>query len=149
MRVSRAAIMMLCLLAAPSAQTAKQIVRPLPGQTPPYSLAIKAGGTIYVAGQLPTDDKGNLVHGDIKVQARQVFDNLRAVLGKAGSSLDKVIKCGVYSNDPAHFAAINAVYARYFPVDPPARSFVCVAGWHGPFDVEIDCIAIAAAPPPR
>ncbi len=59
----------------------------------------------------------------------------------SGSSLDKVVKCNVYCNDPAHFATINAVYARYFATDPPARSFVFVAGWHGPFDVEVDCIA--------
>jgi 2-iminobutanoate/2-iminopropanoate deaminase len=66
---------------------------------------------------------------------------MRACLAAAGSSLDKVIKCTVYCNDPAHFAAINTVYARYFATDPPARSFVFVSGWHGPFDVEIDCVA--------
>jgi 2-iminobutanoate/2-iminopropanoate deaminase len=47
----------------------------------------------------------------------------------------------VYCNDPAHFVTINTVYARYFASDPPARSFVFVSGWHGPFDVEVDCIA--------
>jgi 2-iminobutanoate/2-iminopropanoate deaminase len=52
-----------------------------------------------------------------------------------------VIKCTVYCNDPAHFAAVNTVYARYFSTDPPARSFVFVSGWHGPFDVEMDCVA--------
>jgi 2-iminobutanoate/2-iminopropanoate deaminase len=124
MRVSRAAIMMLCLLAAPSAQTAKQIVRPLPGQTPPYSLAIKAGGTIYVAGQLPTDDKGNLVQGDIKVQARQVFDNLRAVLGKAGSSLDNVVSATVMLQSAADFPALDSLYREQFKGEPPARTTV-------------------------
>jgi 2-iminobutanoate/2-iminopropanoate deaminase len=54
-----------------------------------------------------------------------------------------VIKCNVYCTDAAHFAAINAIYARYFPADPPARSFICVNAWHGPFDVEVDCIAHA------
>jgi 2-iminobutanoate/2-iminopropanoate deaminase len=54
-----------------------------------------------------------------------------------------VIKCNVYCTDAAHFATINAVYARYFPSDPPARSFICVLPWHGPFDVEIECVARA------
>jgi 2-iminobutanoate/2-iminopropanoate deaminase len=58
-----------------------------------------------------------------------------------GSSLDKVVKCTVYCNDPAHFKTINSIYARYFPTNPPARSLIFVSGWHGPFDVEIDCIA--------
>jgi 2-iminobutanoate/2-iminopropanoate deaminase len=64
---------------------------------------------------------------------------MKACLLAAGSSLDKVIKCTVYCNGPEHFQAINSVYARYFASNPPARSFVFVAGWHGPFDVEIDC----------
>ena len=60
-----------------------------------------------------------------------------------GSSLEQVLKCNVYCTDAAHFATINAVYARYFPKNPPARGFICVNAWHGPFDVEIDCVAAA------
>src|SRR6185295_19176672 len=77
MRTFPAAVVLLCVVTSLSAQPAKQFVAPPAGQTPPYSLAITAGGVIYVAGQLPTDDKGNLVAGDINVQTKQVFDNLR------------------------------------------------------------------------
>lgn len=59
----------------------------------------------------------------------------------AGAALDNVIKCNVYCTDPEFFGQLNAVCARYFPETPPARSFVCVLPWHGPFDVEIDGIA--------
>jgi 2-iminobutanoate/2-iminopropanoate deaminase len=124
MRVSRAAIILMCLVAGLPAQSAKKFVRPLPGQTPPYSLAITAGGTIYVAGQLPTDDKGNLVPGDITVQAKQVFDNLRAVLGQAGSSLDNVVSATVMLQSAADFAALDALYRHQFKGEPPARTTV-------------------------
>ena len=108
----------------------------------PYSQAIKANGLIFTAGQIAFDPAtGQIVEGDISQQTVRVFENLKAIVEAAGSSLDKVIKCNVYCTDAAHFATINAVYARYFPSDPPARSFICVSAWHGPFDVEIDCIA--------
>jgi len=124
MRVSRAAIMTMCLLAGLSADSEKKFVRPLPGQTPPYSLAITAGGTVYVAGQLPTDDKGNLVQGDITVQARQVFDNLRAVLRQAGSSLDNVVAATVMLQNAADFPALDTLYRQQFKGEPPARTTV-------------------------
>jgi 2-iminobutanoate/2-iminopropanoate deaminase len=124
MRVSRAAIMTICLLAGLSAQSEKQFVRPLPGQTPPYSLAIKAGGTIYVAGQLPTDDKGNLVQGDITVQAKQVFANLRTLLQQAGSSLDNVVSATVMLQNAADFPALDSLYRQQFKGEPPARTTI-------------------------
>jgi Endoribonuclease L-PSP len=70
-------------------------------------------------------------------------DRARAdeALPDGGGALERVIKCNVYCTDAAHFQTINAVYARYFPSDPPARSFICVGAWHGPFDVEMDCVA--------
>ena len=61
----------------------------------------------------------------------------------------RVVECTVCCTDGAHFRTVNAVYARYFPSDPPARSSICVSAWHGPFDVEIDCIAIGTAALPR
>jgi 2-iminobutanoate/2-iminopropanoate deaminase len=124
MRVSRAAIVSVCLAAGVSAQSGKQFVRPLPGQTPPYSLGIKAGGAIYVAGQLPTDDKGNLVTGDITAQAKQVFDNLRGILQQAGSSLDNVVHATVMLQNAADFAALDQLYREQFKGVPPARTTV-------------------------
>ena len=55
---------------------------------------------------------------------------------------DRVVKCNVYCSDPAHFATFNEIYARYFPDDQPARIFLCVPVWPGPFDIEVDCIAV-------
>src|SRR4051812_26144639 len=110
MRVSRAVVLMFVLVAAVSAQSGKQFVRPPAGQTPPYNLAVKAGGTIYVAGQLPTDEKGGLVAGDITAQATQVFANLRGILQQAGSSLDNVVHATVMLQNAADFAAVDALY---------------------------------------
>ncbi len=127
MRMSRTAIIMLCLVAGLSAQSGsagKQFVRPLPGQTPPYSLGIKAGGVIYAAGQLPTDDKGNLVQGDITAQAKQVFDNLRYVLGQAGSSLDNAVHATVMLQNAADFPALDQIYRQQFKGAPPARTTI-------------------------
>ena len=70
-----------------------------------------------------------------------VMDQMKLCLESAGSSLDNVLKCNVYCTSVAKFAAVNAVYARYFPTLPPARIFVCVPAWPGHFDVEVDCIA--------
>jgi 2-iminobutanoate/2-iminopropanoate deaminase len=64
-------------------------------------------------------------------------------LKSAGSSLERVVKCNVYCTpDDAYFAAFNAIYARYFPVDSPARVFLHVPSWPGPFDIEVDCVAV-------
>jgi 2-iminobutanoate/2-iminopropanoate deaminase len=65
-------------------------------------------------------------------------------LEAAGSSLRQVVKCNVYcTSDPSHFARFNAVYDRYFPDVSPARIFLHVPSWPGPFDVEVDCVAVA------
>ena len=61
-------------------------------------------------------------------------------LETAGSSMENVLKCNVYCTSVEKFATVNAIYSRYFPKDPPARIFVCVPAWPGPFDIEIDCV---------
>ena len=114
----------LCLAAMVSAQPAKQFVPPPAGQTPPYSLAITAGGVIYVAGQLPTDDKGALVTGDITVQTKQVFDNLRGILKQAGSTLDNAVSATVMLQNAADFATVDQIYREQFTGDPPARTTI-------------------------
>ena len=85
----------------------------------PYNQAIRAGDTIYVAGQIPVDPATNqIVDGDAAAQARQVFENIKAILEASGASLDRVVKTTIFLANVDDFAAINAVYAEYFTGAP-------------------------------
>ena len=109
----------------------------------PYEQAIKVGEFVYTAGQIPIDPQtGNLVSGGIAEQARQVLENLKAVLEAAGSSLDKVIKATVFLKNMADFAALNEVYGEYLGKAKPARSTVAVADVPRGALVEIDLVAM-------
>jgi 2-iminobutanoate/2-iminopropanoate deaminase len=109
----------------------------------PYSQAIVHHGMAYLSGQIPLDPAtGELVAGDITVQTERVLANLAAVLEACGSSLARVVKTTVFLKDLGEFAAMNAVYARFFETNPPARSTVEVARLPRDSRIEIECIAI-------
>jgi 2-iminobutanoate/2-iminopropanoate deaminase len=109
----------------------------------PLSPAIKANGFVFVSGMPPIDPAtGQIPRADIVRQTELSLENVKRALEAAGSSLDKAVMVKVFCANAAHYAAINEVYARYFTKDPPARTFVPVAGWPLPFDIEIECIAL-------
>lgn len=110
----------------------------------PYSQAVRANGFIFISGQIPIDPATDeLLVGDIGKQTTRVLENLRAILEAAGSSLDRAVKVSVFLKDMGEFAAMNAVYAKYFPTDPPARATVQVARLPRDVGVEIDLVALA------
>ncbi|MEV4509318.1 RidA family protein [Dactylosporangium sp. NPDC049525] len=109
----------------------------------PTSVVTAAGDTVCVSGLPPFDAAtGEVVDAPIQRQTELVLEQLKLCLETAGSSLDQVLRCTVYCTSVDMFAAVNDVYRRYFPVDPPARTFVNVPAWPDHFDIEIDCIAL-------
>ena len=114
-----------------------------PAAIGPYSQAVRVGDSVYLSGQIPLDPaSGALVHGDIGVQARRVFDNIKAVCEAAGGSLDDIVRVGIYMTDLAHFAAVNAVMEDYFKQPYPARATVQVAALPKAAQVEVDAIMV-------
>src|SRR3989449_1115591 len=115
-----------------------------PGEVPglPFSSAVRVGDLLFLSGQIGNvPGTRQLADGGITGQTRQALENIKAVLAFAGSSLDRAVKCTVFLADIQDFAAMNAVYATYFPNDPPARSTVAAKGLAGGARVEIECIA--------
>ena len=116
-----------------------------PGAIGPYSQGIRTGNLVFTAGQGPLDPAtGSIVAGGIKEQTTRTFENLRAILEAAGSSLNRVVKANVYLKDLNDFAAMNAVYASYFEgvsEGLPARTTVEVARLPRDILVEIEMIA--------
>ena len=114
-----------------------------PAAIGPYSQAVRSGSTVYFSGQIPlVPATGEVVAGDITAQARQVFDNLKAVAEAAGGSLDRIVRLGLYLTDLSQFAAVNAVMAEYFDAPYPARSTIEVSALPKGVLFEVDAVMV-------
>lgn len=108
----------------------------------PYSQAIEANGFLFISGQIPLiPETGEMVSGEIEAQTERVLQNLGAILNQADLTFDDVLKTTVYLSDINHFARMNAVYAKFFKKDCPARVCVAVKDLPKQALVEIDVIA--------
>jgi 2-iminobutanoate/2-iminopropanoate deaminase len=109
----------------------------------PYSIAIRTGNLIFTSGQLGIEPhSGNLVPGGIEPETRQALLNIQHILADSGSDIHAVVKTTVFLKDMADFPKMNAVYAEFFPENPPARSTVQVAALPKEGSVEIEAIAV-------
>ncbi|MBV6522116.1 MAG: putative aminoacrylate peracid reductase RutC [Gemmatimonadaceae bacterium] len=118
-------------------------ITPYGRPTRPFSPAVRVGNMLYLAGQIGTsaDGKGGLVEGGIKPETRQTMLNIKDVLEKSGSSLDRVVKCTVFMADMREWDSMNEVYATFFPRNKPARSAFGATGLALGARVEIECFA--------
>lgn len=114
-----------------------------PAAIGPYSQAVQAGGSIYVSGQLPINPAtGEFAGADVRAQARQSLENIKAILAAAGADMAHVVKTTVLLQDMADFAAMNEVYAEYFSEPYPARAAFQVAKLPKDALVEIEAVAV-------
>jgi len=113
-----------------------------PAAIGPYSQGVKVGNLIFTSGQLPINPQSGELVAAIEGATKQSLDNVKAILESAGSSMDKIVKTVVFLRDMNDFVAMNAVYATYFPSNPPARSAVQVARLPKDAILEIEAIAL-------
>jgi len=131
-------------IAAPLAAQDHQVIHVNEPAGLPFSSATRVGNLLFLAGQVGnTPGTRQLADTGIARQTRQAFENIKTVLAAAGSSLERVVKCTVFLTSMGDYQAMNAVYATYFPKDPPARSTVAGSGLALGARVEIECIATA------
>ena len=114
-----------------------------PAPIGPYSQAVVTGNLLFVSGQIPMDPAtGEIISADIKAEAKQVMENLKAILTEAGSGFDHIIKTTIFLTDMQTFAQVNEVYGSYFTADFPARETVQVSALPKGVNVEISVIAL-------
>ncbi|KAG5368865.1 Protein MMF1 [Yarrowia sp. C11] len=107
-----------------------------------YSQAVKAGGFLYVSGQVPLKADGSKHEGTLQEQTVQVLENLKNIIVEAGSSWDKIVKVTIYVTDMSKFGEINEVYAKYFDQHRAARTTIGVAALPLGFQVEMDAVVL-------
>ena len=110
----------------------------------PTAAVSRGAGLVFVSGMPPFDpESGEIVDAPIERQTELVMEQMKTCLETAGSSMDQILKVNVFCSSAEMFRASNEVYRRYFPDQLPARIFVVVPEWTGPFDIEVDCVALA------
>jgi 2-iminobutanoate/2-iminopropanoate deaminase len=137
-------LLLLTVIAGVAQAQDHQVINP-PGMQVglPFSSAVRVGNVLYLSGQIGNvPGTRQLADTGIAGQTRQALENVKAVLAAAGSSIERVFKCTVFLADIRDYAAMNAVYATYFPKDPPARSTVAGSGLALGARVEIECLAL-------
>ncbi|HEV8422955.1 MAG TPA: RidA family protein, partial [Chthoniobacterales bacterium] len=116
-----------------------------PAAIGPYSQAVRCGSMLFCAGQIPLDPvTGQMVTGDVSVQAKRVLKNIAALLKAERLSFDHIVKTTVFLTDMNDFQTVNEIYATYFGENPPARSTVAVAGLPKGAKLEIEVIAMTS-----
>jgi 2-iminobutanoate/2-iminopropanoate deaminase len=122
-----------------------EFLTPYGPPTRPFSPAVRVGNLIFLSGQIGVraDAGGTLVPGGIQPETRQTLENIRDVLQRVGSSMDRVVKCTVMLADMAEWGAMNEAYTTFFPTNKPARSALGASGLALNARVEIECIAVA------
>jgi 2-iminobutanoate/2-iminopropanoate deaminase len=144
-RALAGAVLLAACSRAPKPETAAtaQYLTPYGPPTRPFSPAVRVGHLLFLSGQIGTaaSASGGLVRGGISAETRQAMDNIKDVLEKSGSSMDRVVKCTAFLADMKEWDAMNAVYATYFPGHKPARSAFGATGLALGARVEIECIA--------
>lgn len=109
----------------------------------PYNQAVFAGNMLFVSGQVPVNPAtGKIDSKDIQTQAKQVLENVKAVVEQAGLEMENIVKASIFITDMGNFAKVNEVYGQYFKKDEPARECIQVAGLPLGADVEISVIAV-------
>lgn len=110
----------------------------------PFSPVVRVGDMLYLSGQIGSDSAGRVVPGGIEAETRQALNNIRDIVTRSGSSMDRVVKCTVMMADMKEWPAMNEVYATYFPGHKPARSALGATGLALNARVEIECWAVVA-----
>jgi 2-iminobutanoate/2-iminopropanoate deaminase len=119
-----------------------EFLTPYGPPTYPFSPAVRVGNLLFLAGQIGTDASGKLVAGGIQAEARQALNNVKDVLEKSGSSMDRVAKCTVFMADMKEWPTMNEIYATYFRHGLPARSAFGSTGLALNARMEIECVAV-------
>lgn len=142
MRVGFSIAIIAAATACASSGPHREVLAPSPSPLPVFSPAVRTGNLVFLSGQIGVRPGTlELVSGGIAPETAQTLEHIKAVLEGIGLGMEDVVKCTVFLADMRDYAAMNEVYARYFPADPPARSTVAGSGLALGARVEIECIA--------